>query len=260
MVLYKFREWSDGNHRRMLTNSEIYFSSSLQFNDPFDRGLPPRYDRLSNEQLTPYITRHLDRHEEGLSPSERQRRIREVHVNRPFDDPKYRKYVAEKQYAKHGIFSISRTRDNNLLWSHYAESHKGFCVGFNKPRLQEYLNSQCKTAGPVIELYPVKYQHDYPVLIPDLDGDDEKYMADGISIKSKVWEYEEEVRCISMFKSNWALELDVSLFEQVILGAEMPADNCAQITELVKDKLPKVELIRAILPYDSYELKFERID
>src|SRR5665647_1622312 len=30
-----------------------------------------------------------------------------------------------------GIFSLSQTYIDELLWAHYANSHKGFCIGYN---------------------------------------------------------------------------------------------------------------------------------
>ena len=30
-----------------------------------------------------------------------------------------------------GFFSLSNNYDNYLMWSHYANNHKGICIGFN---------------------------------------------------------------------------------------------------------------------------------
>jgi len=32
---------------------------------------------------------------------------------------------------KIGIFSLSKKYDDELLWAHYANSHKGFCIEYD---------------------------------------------------------------------------------------------------------------------------------
>jgi hypothetical protein len=39
-TLYKFRDWSNEYNRRLLVESELYFSNNYTFNDPFDLQLP----------------------------------------------------------------------------------------------------------------------------------------------------------------------------------------------------------------------------
>jgi len=34
-----------------------------------------------------------------------------------------------------GIFSLSKSKNNLLMWSHYADSHKGYCIGFDHEML-----------------------------------------------------------------------------------------------------------------------------
>ena len=36
-----------------------------------------------------------------------------------------------RQYRNQGIISLTETRDNLLMWSHYAEEHKGYVIEFN---------------------------------------------------------------------------------------------------------------------------------
>ena len=32
---------------------------------------------------------------------------------------------------KRGVLSLSKSYNHQLLWSHYADSHKGYCVGYD---------------------------------------------------------------------------------------------------------------------------------
>ncbi len=40
--LYKFRVFDDPNHKRILTDNELFFPSPKRFNDPFDSTIPAR--------------------------------------------------------------------------------------------------------------------------------------------------------------------------------------------------------------------------
>lgn len=49
-VLYKFRDWDNGNSHNLLFRRQFFFSSYARFNDPFDGGIPFQY---RPEELTP---------------------------------------------------------------------------------------------------------------------------------------------------------------------------------------------------------------
>ncbi|WP_214826490.1 DUF2971 domain-containing protein [Chryseobacterium sp. ISL-6] len=46
----------------------------------------------------------------------------------------YEKYV-ENVNRNFGIYSLTTKNSNLLMWSHYGNSHKGFCIGFNTEKL-----------------------------------------------------------------------------------------------------------------------------
>ena len=78
-----------------------------------------------------------------------------------------------------GTLCFSRTKKNPVLWSHYADKHRGVCLGFDIPddRLRE-----------------VKYTSNR------LEFKSKKDLTDGkvlefLSTKYKGWAYEEEIRC-----------------------------------------------------------------
>jgi len=46
-ILYKYRDWKNEKHKRLITEQEIYFPSPLDFNDPFDSRIPIRWDLMN---------------------------------------------------------------------------------------------------------------------------------------------------------------------------------------------------------------------
>ena len=49
-ILYKYRDWSNIYHKKIITENQIFLSSQNGFNDPFDATIPFRYDE---KELTP---------------------------------------------------------------------------------------------------------------------------------------------------------------------------------------------------------------
>lgn len=43
----------------------------------------------------------------------------------------------EGEFKKYGVFCASSDCNNELLWAHYADSHKGICIGFDAKKLEE---------------------------------------------------------------------------------------------------------------------------
>ncbi len=39
-TLYKFRDWNNSYHRKMLSNNELFFANNKAFDDPYDFDLP----------------------------------------------------------------------------------------------------------------------------------------------------------------------------------------------------------------------------
>lgn len=92
-----------------------------------------------------------------------------------------------------GIYSMSKTFMNELLWAHYAHGHRGFCIAYN---LEVFLES-CGT-GSKLSL-PVTYR-DRPPELSFLDiirGGNKEVLKKAGFYKSKYWKYEEEHRIVT---------------------------------------------------------------
>lgn len=96
--------------------------------------------------------------------------------------------------SSRGIYSLSRTQYNSILWSHYADSHRGFCVEYD-------LNKLLKLDKKTYEVIEV----DYVSVMPELNLSDlitsemniALILKKMIGTKSKEWGYEQEVRIIT---------------------------------------------------------------
>lgn len=116
-----------------------------------------------------------------------------------------------------------------MLWSHYADKHKGVCLGFD---VKEDLLEEVKYAD---ELLKARLGDDEdPPLIP------EELQQLLMVTKFRHWEYEDEVRRFVQLSEAtkegelffWPFDEKMSLHE-VILGPRCPSSELEPIRKLV---------------------------
>lgn len=99
---------------------------------------------------------------------------------------------------KYRVFCASKEYDNCLLWAYYANSHKGFCVGYKESSIFKVSD----------ELLDVEYSSEmYPI-----NGFDENKYKKLLSLKSLEWSSENERRAIYVLKDNEIEALDSEVF------------------------------------------------
>lgn len=135
------------------------------------------------------------------------------------------------------ICSLSRTYNNILMWSHYADSHKGCCIEL------EVTSEKGITETPVCYVDKVEPVH----------GNDYKKEAYSIlSRKLKCWDYEEEVRFLKEIPSSrFSKYIKIKIY-RIYLGCNMSSKEVNFYKNLVHsiDKNIEVEqLTKANLSY-----------
>ena len=133
-----------------------------------------------------------------------------------------RQFLAEKRKST-GICSLSKNYKNTLMWSFYAEDHKGVCI---------------ELAVTTNLWQPIKIS--YSNKLPTLSGDPDKFL-NLLSCKSKHWEYEEEVRFIRTFDSVKKMNSSrfVSIYiNKIYLGYKMAPKEVSYFTKLFGNLLP----------------------
>lgn len=121
---------------------------------------------------------------EFLPPDSLVYKIKEIHKNRNAPPPSYKK-ISENFFSFNGAISFAESKSNLLMWSHYADEHKGVVLGFDKK------NSFFK------DLKRVKYDSIIPdELISDIDINDNNFLLQLFYLKSDEWIYEKEHRIV----------------------------------------------------------------
>ena len=218
--LYKYRPWDDRT-TDIITNSELYYSSPFDFNDPFDSRLAPVFE--GNDAEWQLFGRHMEMDEDQL-------RALLAIQNR---EKKFNSLLGGAMVSRHaayGICCLSRVRDDVLMWSHYASGHRGVCLRF------EWDHDE-------ISAYEVVYYSSFP-RVNLLDA---KLWEHGtvpfILAKSDRFEYEKECRVIQ--KGHGLRPYPREWLTGVILGCEMGAQERQAVTQLLSSR-PDVEIMEAM--------------
>lgn len=145
-----------------------------------------------------------------------------------------------------GIYSLSKCFMNELLWAHYANAHRGFCVEYELKGLKE--NYQIP---PTVNELDVDYENS-PQKVTPLDFDNQDLLLRKLfATKSEEWEYEDEIRLI--FDTSGLKEYHPSTLTGIYFGIGMIKDD----RELLIDSLTNldVKFHEIYREKDSFKLK-----
>jgi len=236
-MLYKYRA-VDKFTESIFSQRQLWFASLNSFNDPFDCRI---YDKggYSTAQVMKYLQ------SQGMDPVEAS-----TYVLQQANDPGFIDGILSNArdtvFKKWGILCLSRKRDDVLMWSHYCASHTGFVIGFDVLKCPEFF---CIPLN-------VTYSKDYPMFA--YLEESEKIVAHGIAIKSKQWEYEEEVRI--MKEPSGLHKFSGDCLTQVIFGCRMPDNSKNQVLAHIHDyNFKHVEIWEAACSRKSYVLELHRV-
>lgn len=212
--LYQFRKFSNYALSNLL-NRELTLSRPSVMNDVFD-SLVFLWLNSPSYGTSAIHKKHLDPYKDS------------------FND--YRIACFCEDNPKKNQYAIQ----NNLMWSHYADEHQGFCVeflfnsdDFRKDEFNELTASR---------LFRVKYWNpnkDAPIGFENKT----KGMTASIAFLTKHhdWNYENEVRLLEFAPQNGSIRKQYQLGEKTIIkaiyfGYRCPGANIQIIMELLKDK------------------------
>lgn len=163
------------------------------------------------------------------------------------NDPKHMKEQRLKNIrkidSKFGILSLTSKHLNYLMWSHYGNSHRGFCIGFDSQALDD-------TIGGTMER--VVYQQEIPKM--DLFGGISEFFVKQLSTKSNVWEYEEEYRIVKADGSKTTIQFDKNIIKHIVLGYKMKHEEKLQIIEFASSEKIQCIISELKLNLETFKL------
>ena len=245
-TVYKYRDWLNPVHKKIISEKEIWFASPNDLNDPIDIKTPLRFDY--SEVYSPLFFQKIKMHfindSDSTSKGYTDREVEKIY-NDKWEEIKLnpKEYFARtyidlindnELYNKVGVFSCCKDGLNDLMWFLYGNKHNGFCIGFNVVELARNLN--CGFG-------PVRYCDNIPFFSFINDRNEEDLTQ--YYLKTKKWRYEEEFRFIVIEDEqiiHRERKYPINCIEEIIIGNKFPKENIDEFIYLIKktysDKIP----------------------
>ncbi len=276
-VYYKFRPYSAdptarerGWVRETLFANRVRFSKASELNDPFEGrpSLVPQYKDPTVQRAAIYAAVLNDAHREGLTGSAAEQRAQfetAVMLAPGIPAAAYQRALEEVVNETFWVYSVCATREPILMWSHYADGHKGIVLHFDA------------RVVPFDRLFEVHYSDNYPEYpVPSAEAVASTEGARALLYtKSAGWAYEQEYRAIRVLAAGDALQhawrgMGVDWDGQIAmlpdhalvgltLGAAMAPKIADELTAELTERRPTLEVWRATVNPHSYRLDFQRV-
>lgn len=241
-ILYKFRDWRNDFHKRLLTDLEVYFASPRDFEDENDCKIPVRYDLLSNLERKAWIKHLVNLGYSKLSRPERRKLVKDKYKEKRLRDKQYLLEYEERSFENFcncfGVFSLCGNLKNQKLWDYYAPIPEGFVVGLDT----RIIFPDFGGGGPV------QYVDNIPVIKPEPIMSSHTQMAIQFYSKLENWRWEEEYRTI-ISGQNLTVEqrrrkLQAVAIKEIWVSEEAPQSLINEIEIQMHDSIKDIPVNR----------------
>jgi len=253
--LYHWARFCAERLRALLRDRQIYCSNPALLNDPWD--CKPHFnteilsDPAERQKYAEWAVALCQR--KSPMPPYAQEQMRKTLLHDPDAAAKLTNQLSAEMISsiadQYRVYCMGLDPKNLLMWSHYADSHRGICLGF----------SLCN------EIFCTALRCEYSAAFPTLplydDSDEATLLA--LLAKSDVWRYENEYRLVVQKEATaWPdpqlLKLDGHFLKfpqgalvSIITGCQ--ADH-NQIQDLVHSVEPGVRVRRATRVPNRFEI------
>lgn len=234
--------------RDVIVNSHLWLSSKEGFNDPFDT--QAKTVILGNpQQLRNKLNKSYKQLAPDVSGIKRKEAINKLMANQSDMLERVSKAVADS-LNKVGACCFTSDPRNLLMWSHYANHHKGIILQFEV----------AKDTNTFLKTITVDYVEDYPIV--NWANETAKEISKAFLNKHKSWKYEDESRIIHPEGANTSLAFKPEALTAVILGCKASQATKDKVKELLVERIDKnispVKTYSALRHDSKYKIVIKR--
>lgn len=269
-MLYRFGSFNSLN-LDAVANGSFYFSQRDQVNDPLDCNPPVKFPTYGEfkYRLNKLLSELNDCSPEFIDLFKNEEVIEATYS--PFRDSRRLIELLKNQADRVGILCFTKDYNHPLMWSHYSDGHRGFCIGYDIDYDTNQLWGELDLfGGERVFVRDVNYSSEpidaltiYITLLHfmlrnarDKNGYlnfDDAYKVLGfenisrvifshlsiffLSHKHESWRYENEVRLLAMpFDNKDRSGVKVSsskILKRVYFGAKMPESQKITLSKLL---------------------------
>lgn len=153
------------------------------------------------------------------------------------------------------VCSLSAIADSVLMWSHYADCHRGLCLRFH-PLTRDSQARHIPEKAYFEFAYPVTYSAERPTISIPV-ANQEETLERTILTKADFWKYEEEWRLIAHTGGAGPRPFPPECLDAVILGARMPELDREEIKGWIAQRSDPITLLEAKFDHRLFRLNIE---
>ena len=157
--------------------------------------------------------------------------------------------------------------DSILMWSHYADKHKGACIEFkiNDKDFKPVSYCKCLPSFRLTDALEILFGHEFGGREVDTNNPDYYFLLEPILSKFNIWVYEGEIRCVysksNLDKKIYVVEdkdgkktlLKMPKITKVYLGCNANDD----FIRAIKDKVEDIPILKMKTIPGEYRLEVE---
>ena len=262
MSIYKYVSSKTG--LLYLENWRLRLSPTSALNDPFEfeMVLSDSYENMinaSSDALYAEIDKDL-----GRTKEERMAQWAQSNADRGIKGVSLTEAVREAYKVSLGVLCLTRTQRHLLMWSHYADGHRGMLLEFDEG------HPSFRRSIPATQfqgrLVPVTYSDThFPVKSHSADD-----FANSLSTKALEWAYEQEVRMFLPLSDAEStslsdpygtpihlLEIPSAALKSITLGCL--STDMTHVQSLLSSAAPHVAVATARLDAQEYRLHYSPV-
>lgn len=147
------------------------------------------------------------------------------------------------------ITCLSETNDNILMWSHYANNHKGICLEYDFEEINTKYN-----------IFPVIYSNNICDISNDILNDNYNFIIQKVLTKAEDWKYENEWRIVVKNKneSQTGTLIKIPKVKAIYMGCRIDEKNQKAIEELAIEN--GIEIYKMEMSTNEFKLIPKKIE
>lgn len=197
-----------------LKGRHLWYSKVARFNDPFELAYVIEQD-LADDDVD-YIYARLRDNQVKQKGASALAEWDSAYMTKGIINDKFREGILQgtvnalvkQKLNEGGVSCLAEANDDILMWAHYADGHRGFCLEFDT------------SFEPFSKLHQVKYQPQIPTFNPVRVFQDAEEFMKIFTTKFTAWKYEKEWRLLHK-KGDTGYRYGVEALTGIYLGSAM---------------------------------------
>jgi hypothetical protein len=223
--VYKYLRFDENTYTN-LNEKKLWFSDPKKYNDPFDSRLINPLQLYPSDDIREYFNyrKHLgiNKPEETADNIEYTIELYEQNPNEILGE--FHENINKTAIA---VSCFSKDQNNILMWSHYADGHRGLCLEFSPHEDTDFFRPT--------RFRPVKYSNECKA--DNYLRDTARTLHNMVCTKSTIWKYENEIRIMILNEKEGLRPYNDRTLKSVTFGCRTTELNIKLTKSILGDSV-----------------------